>query len=651
MLLQNDRYQHNSPEFEFQKEEEMTASKLINRHNDKSRVMLLLPDGFDYRLTHRYLDSMPNTRRIMEEGYSGQVLPFTSTWGNINFASLITGAPPGTQYRQEKQSNEMFRGLTLEHRCSGPPGCAAETIWQALGSEGRKSVLIDFSQSYPPGTKLAGVVASPDQGATISANVFGPKVQQTPDIRTGAHDLRKFDRSGWPPGRGPNANRSVQWIPVPGERNGKLETTLTLTQDVQWRAIITAKDGKSFNQLHLYHPGESSEAVAISNGDWSEWIEGVADGRKFKVRFRLLHLSADGKSLSLLMSAGCAIDIISDPPELGEMLLSQLGPYSSGTAITPRPDDPDYRVGMEEMVESGRWVINAAEIAFREWNAELFIHKNYIVDNANHQCAAMIDPTYHRYDPDKAEPFEQVLRQAYADFDGVIGHMLEVAENIGNTHVMVVGDHGICINNVVCDVNRRLQDVDLLSMNSNGTIDMSQTVAYTKDNRQGNEIFINLRGREDTGIVDPKDYDKIQEQIIDTLLDWREPREKKRAVCFALNKRDASIVGYWGRECGDVIFAYNQGFTWGVNPGGETIAMSTAMTTNHGAGIQTQETGVTSNMGILLAWGPKIKAGVSRDTEQIGPIPIHDIGTTVTTLLGCRLPRHATGCIIWEMFT
>ena len=52
----------------------------------KSRVMLLLlPDGFDYRLTHRYLDSMPNTRRIMEEGYSGQILPFTSTWGNINF--------------------------------------------------------------------------------------------------------------------------------------------------------------------------------------------------------------------------------------------------------------------------------------------------------------------------------------------------------------------------------------------------------------------------------------------------------------------------------------------------------------------------------------------------------------------------------------
>ena len=113
----------------------------------KSRVMLLLPDGFDYRLTHRYLDSMPNTRRIMEEGYSGQILPFTSTWGNINFASLITGAPPGTHYRQEKQPDLQDASAT--------PGCAAETIWQALGAEGRKRLhwrnsvsLYNISLSY-----------------------------------------------------------------------------------------------------------------------------------------------------------------------------------------------------------------------------------------------------------------------------------------------------------------------------------------------------------------------------------------------------------------------------------------------------------------------------------------------------------------------
>jgi predicted AlkP superfamily phosphohydrolase/phosphomutase len=387
----------------------------------------------------------------------------------------------------------------------------------------------------------------------------------------------------------------------------------------------------------------------VTPGGWTEWVDGTANGRRFQVRFRLLHLSADGKSLALLMSAGCSMDTISDPPELGAMLLSRLGPYSHGTAIPPRPDDPDFSVGMEELLESGRWVINAAELAFRERGADLFIHKSSIVDSANHQCAAMIDPTYHRYDPAKAEPFDLVLRQAYADLDSVIGRMLEVAGNTGNTHVMVVGDHGICINNVVCDINRRLRDAGLLSMNTDGTIDMSRTLAYTKRDRQGNEVFINLRGRATSGIIDPADYERIQEHIIDTLLDWRGPQGKKRVVCFALKQREAQIAGYWGKECGDVIFTYNQGFTWGVNPGGETIALSTAMTSNHGASIQTQDSGVTSNMGMLLAWGPKVKAGVKRDIHQLGPIPIHNIGTTVTALLGCRAPRHASGGIIIEM--
>ena len=72
---------------------QMTAADATSS-SAESRVMLLLPDGFDYRLTHRYLDSMPNTRRIMSEGYSGQILPFASTWGNINFASLSRQSLP-----------------------------------------------------------------------------------------------------------------------------------------------------------------------------------------------------------------------------------------------------------------------------------------------------------------------------------------------------------------------------------------------------------------------------------------------------------------------------------------------------------------------------------------------------------------------------
>jgi predicted AlkP superfamily phosphohydrolase/phosphomutase len=304
---------------------------------------------------------------------------------------------------------------------------------------------------------------------------------------------------------------------------------------------------------------------------------------------------------------------------------------------------------MQECLEGALWAVDAGRLAFEKWEAELWIHKAYAVDSANHQCAAMIDPAYHRFDASRAATFDRVLRQAYVDLDTVIGRLLDVAQEMGNTHVVVAGDHGICINNVVCDVNRRLQDVGLLAMHADGTPDLSSTLVYARPNRQGNELYVNLRGRDESGIVSARDYVKVQERAIDALLDWRGP-VGKRAVCFALKKREAQIVGYWGEECGDVFFAYNQGFTWGVNPGGETIAASTALTTNHGAGVQTQDTGVTSNMGTLLAWGPKVRASARRDIERLGPVPIHHVGPTITELLGCRHPGHATGGVLAEMF-
>jgi predicted AlkP superfamily phosphohydrolase/phosphomutase len=161
------------------------------------------------------------------------------------------------------------------------------------------------------------------------------------------------------------------------------------------------------------------------------------------------------------------------------------------------PGPTDSRAGGAQRgvgAESARWVINATELASREWDAELFSHKSDIVDSANHQCAMSIDPACHRYDAAQAEGFDRVLRQACADIDTIIGQMLRAASDIGNTRVMIVGDHGICVNNVVCDINQRLHDQGLLFVYADETVDMRRRLAYSRGSRQGNEVFINLQG-------------------------------------------------------------------------------------------------------------------------------------------------------------
>src|SRR5437763_857283 len=79
------------------------------RVSGRKRVLFWAVDAMDPAMVARFLDRMPNVQRIIREGYSGRILPYVSCWINMDFMSMMTGAPPGTQYRSRTASG-------------GPPG-------------------------------------------------------------------------------------------------------------------------------------------------------------------------------------------------------------------------------------------------------------------------------------------------------------------------------------------------------------------------------------------------------------------------------------------------------------------------------------------------------------------------------------------------
>jgi len=584
--------------------------------SENHKVMLLLTDGLDWRLVQRFLPELPNVRRLASAGMSGRILPFASTWGPPNFNCLLTASLPGTSYRHQRLEG-------LEDRQGS--NCAAEALPEAMAAAGRKSVVVDYGV---PGLSPDILrVACPVRGKVslrIPARVF-----QTADIQDGIYDLSAFDRSGWPPGNGPLPSRGAVILAAPELCEGCFRYELRLRKDIPWHAIV--REGR----VMIQPDGAGTPPVALEASVWSPWIEGALEGRRMAVRFRLLSLSEDGQSMELLMSGACALDEIGQPSELSAAVLEKLGPVPGCAALQQRPEEPYADLALEAARETLEWVIDAGELAMREFGAELFLHKTFIVDNPNHQCAAGMDPFALRYDAQTAPAYETVLRRAYVDFDTCVGRMLAAAERLGDTHVVVVGDHGICINNWVCDINRLLMDAGLLTFAGDGTVDPEGSRVYTRRDRQGNELYIN-RDR-----VAEADIPALQRQVIDLLLDWRVPQTGERIIALALAKRDAAILGYWGEESGDVLFMYNPGCTWGVNPGYETVAASTALTTNHGAGIQTQDTGVTSNMGFMAACGPALRPGIKRDESVWGPIPVHQAGALVCRMLGLHPPAHS----------
>jgi predicted AlkP superfamily phosphohydrolase/phosphomutase len=146
---------------------------------------------------------------------------------------------------------------------------------------------------------------------------------------------------------------------------------------------------------------------------------------------------------------------------------------------------------------------------------------------------------------------------------------------------------------------------------------------------QSSYIYVNLKGRDPDGIVEPEDYAKIQQQIIDALYTYVDPRTGTRPVALALTREDARIIGLHGKDCGDVVYAIYPNFGM-----------------QHGNILPTAEWGVGSLRGLLVFNGPNIKKG--QHLTRTCSLP--DIVPTICYMLKWPLPEHAEGGVLYQVF-
>jgi predicted AlkP superfamily phosphohydrolase/phosphomutase len=146
---------------------------------------------------------------------------------------------------------------------------------------------------------------------------------------------------------------------------------------------------------------------------------------------------------------------------------------------------------------------------------------------------------------------------------------------------------------------------------------------------QTSYIYVNLKGRDPDGIVDPKDYAKVQQEIIDALYTYVDPRTGTRPVALALTKEDARLLGLHGDDCGDVVYAVYPNYGM-----------------QHGNILPTAEWGVGSLRGFLVFYGPNIKKGL-RLSRTCG---LTDVVPTICYLLKWPVPAETEGCVLYQAF-
>ena len=156
-------------------------------------------------------------------------------------------------------------------------------------------------------------------------------------------------------------------------------------------------------------------------------------------------------------------------------------------------------------------------------------------------------------------------------------------------------------------------------------IDWDKTVCYAP---RTCHIYLNLKGRDPHGIVDPEDQYQVEQDIIDKLYALRDKTTGRRLIALALRNKDALLLGCSGPEFGDIVYWSEEGFH---RVHGESL--STMNGEYH-----------TSVSPIFIAAGPGIKPGY---TERV--IREVDVTPTLAELLDVRMPEQCEGAPVYQI--
>ena len=248
---------------------------------------------------------------------------------------------------------------------------------------------------------------------------------------------------------------------------------------------------------------------------------------------------------------------------------------------------------------------------------------------------------YRKHYPEiEVERYPQFMERLYADTDRYLGEFFEYLDQ-GYT-IFITSDHGGVIPaaelppligdplGVNVPVMRDL-GYTVLKKDENGKdikeIDWAKTRAVATRECY---IWINLKGRDANGIVDPRDKYLLEKQIIDDLYSYRDPENGERVISLALRRKDAVQLGLDSDECGDIIYFVEEGHNH-----------------CHGDGLSSTHGLLhTSLSPIFIACGKGIKKGYK--SERI--IRQVDFAPTVASVLGVRMPRQCEGAPAYQIF-
>lgn len=420
---------------------------------------------------------------------------------------------------------------------------------------------------------------------------------------------------------------------------GAKEFTILFSQGRLRRPCLILKgdDGK-YNRIAIYKSKKDAEPiVTMEPGVMARQVidESVdVSGKRYRVNrnIKLLNLEPDASKLTMWVST--AMDTENDsvwhPKKLFKEVTENVG-YPTPTTMV---GNQDPLLITDVMLDN--WYSTA------DWQAASILH---LIETEDLDCVFShfhaVDLQMHMFIKHLAdkewnrlphEAYEKFMEDVYVQTDYYIGkfiHLLDEGWTISvfSDHAQVASKHDMQFLAEISGVNIRVMQelgYTVLKTDENGKelaeIDWTKTKAVAQ---RAGHIYINLKGRESTGIVDPADQYELEEEIMTALYGYKDKKTSHRVVAVALRNRDAVLLGQGGPDAGDICYWMAEGYNYDH---GDSLATT----------IGECDTSVAPIF-IVSGKGVKHNFVTDRIIRQI------DFAPTIAVLGGVRMPAQCEG--------
>jgi len=340
----------------------------------------------------------------------------------------------------------------------------------------------------------------------------------------------------------------------------------------------------------------------------------------------LLKLSDDGKELKLYFTTFCSLQGATYPEDIASELEENI---KEGLPIRAMEDAVslgwvDYETYFEMLDLENRWLGEASYYLMKNKEWDIYYLHAHAPDHTYHLLLNKLD---HDPDPELRNKLWKLIEKMYISLDNMVGRILEAADD--DTLVAVVSDHGAAPTDPRYKwfiVNDILEKEGLLVYKNKETreIDWSKTLAFQD---RSVYIWVNLKSRFPTGIVEDEDYDKVVWRVINALHSYRDPGTGNNPFAFILRKNEAKMLGLDGENVGDIVYGL-----YPEAPG------------EHGRHITSGEYSIGSLKGLLILSGP----GIKKNTILTRRVNIADVVPTLCYLAKLPVPKDCEGAIIYQ---